>query len=245
MVPVHTGIADARGRVGGGVHPISAALHALYESRVETLTDLLSRYRETSYPLLIEPPEGYPAAPVRLMIIGQQTDGWEPLDNTGLRRDRLAGLVPELTRLYTRFGLGAGRRHSPFWQASHHIYRFLNPDGPENTFVWGNLSRVDLHGQRPPAPVEAAWLQRFNLLPDEIRILQPDVVMFFTGPYYDDLLHGTFPGAELEEVPLADGFVARVSHRDLPEQTYRAYHPNYLRQSGNWDIIDLICELCR
>lgn len=73
------------------------------------------------------------------------------------------------------------------------------------------------------------------MLPGEIRITRPDSVVFLTGSRYDGRLRETFPGASLD--PLSR-FVSRVSHPELPWHSYRINHPNYLRLSGNWYVLE-------
>ncbi|WP_415803579.1 hypothetical protein, partial [Marinicrinis lubricantis] len=59
-------------------------------------------------------------------------------------------------------------------------------------------------------------------------LLSPDVVLFFTGPYYDDRLQRTFAGSVLDSVngmPL--NLLCRVIHDKLPYHSYRTYHSGY------------------
>jgi hypothetical protein len=81
------------------------------------------------------------------------------------------------------------------------------------------------------------------MLPEQIRILKPDAIVFFTGLYYDNALETTFPGAEWIrcgdwKLPL----LLRVKHDELPKATYRTYPPGYLRRSKRFDVIDTIAR---
>lgn len=202
---------------------MNAQLRALYSPALDALAVL--RAHGASRPLLMEVPEAYHLAPVKLMIVGQQTLGWgeqcEDLD--------------QLLALYREFDLGLECRRSPFWHAAHRLHRGLNPDGPERAFLWSNLVKVDQYGRRPEAAMEDSVCS-LGLLAGEIEITKPDVVVFFTGAY-DQRLQSTFPGVEYEQVlPSA----ARLKHPALPVHSYRTYHPRYLQRSGRWGVLDEI-----
>ncbi len=112
------------------------------------------------------------------MIVGQQTLEFEGLLGEGLGADSVA----QLARVYADFQLGAHYRSTPFCQGAHEVYDKLNPGGPEGGFVWSNLIKADQYGGRPEPEVEEAICRTFGVLPQEIEILKPDVVLFFTGP---------------------------------------------------------------
>jgi hypothetical protein len=105
--------------------------------------------------------------------------------------------------------------------------------------VWSNLVKVDQNGERPSAQVEAI-ISRYALVPREIAIIRPRAVFFLTGYTYDSRLQETFPGCQLEPVAPA---IDRVLHSDLPNASFRTYHPNYLRRGRRWDIIDTLIGL--
>jgi len=206
-------------------------LYSLYHAAVAELDLALPVGAGISRPLLLYVPDAYHAAAIKLMIVGQETAGWcEPGDT-----------VDTLLAVYCGFDLGRKCRRSHFWQAAHKVYRGLNPQGPERAFLWSNLVKVDQCERRPEPAVEEA-VSRLGLLPAEIAITQPDAVIFFTGPRYDDRLRSTFPGLSLNPVLPA---VARVEHTSLPAPSYRTYHPRYLRRSGLWHVLDELVSRIR
>ena len=101
------------------------------------------------------------------------------------------------------------------------------------SIVWSNLNRCDFNDGRPPSEIEKDLHVTFPILTGEIEILQPNVVIFFSGPYFDEHINQSFVGSQFQSV---DGFsereVARVVHDSLPQHSYRTYHPKYLRISG-------------
>ena len=183
-----------------------------------------------SAPHLLQVPEVYGTAKIRLMVVGKQTDGWgegyDPSD------------VSALMRGYADFNLGGKWRRTPFWQAAHQLYRKLNHDSPPDGFLWSNLVKVDAANACPPPSIldrVLAW----GLVPTEIQITQPEVMVFFTGNDYDPLLQKTFPDAHLD---MMDNFVARVASNNLPSRTFRTPHPRWLRQKKHWDVISRVAE---
>ena len=199
-------------------------LSELYSRNLHDIWPALEALGDLGGPLLIDVPDAYRDATVKLMVVGQQTNGW------GHPNDKIGGLLAE----YRRFDLGKAYVNSPFWQAAHAVYASLNPDGPPRGFLWSNLVKVDI-AQKRPSPAIEELISSADLLQHELAITQPDIVVFFTGPGYDERLRATFQGVEYERV---DDFVNRLSHDALPEQTFRSYHPGYLRRSGNWSVIE-------
>lgn len=211
-----------------------AAVQRWRELRAVEPTDAL----HLSAPLLIAAPAEYARAGCRVMIVGQQTAGWgETIDPRREAEDILA----ELQEGYRSFDLGAHYRPTPFWRAAHQVFATLNPGCHDRSFLWSNLYKIDLGGKRPPIERESE-IADMKLLPAEIRTFSPHVVVFFTGPYYDQRLLGTFPGAMIEPVSKV---VARVRHDLLPSFSFRTYHPKYLCLSRQWSALEEITSTCR
>ena len=204
-------------------------LPALYSRVLNDVWPALAAVGDLGGPLLIDISDAYRRSMVKLMVVGQQTKGW------GHPEDGIEGLLAE----YRRFDLGKTYVRSPFWLAAHEVYESLNPAGPPRGFLWSNLIKVDVAQERPPRAIEEL-ISFTGLLQHELSITQPDVVVFFTGPWYDERLRATFPGVEYERV---NDFIDRLSHDELPVQTFRSYHPNYLRRSGNWHVIEQLKTL--
>ena len=214
---------------------MNETLRATYERALTIYRATVPAAPTLAQPFLVAVPADYERSTRRLMIVGQETFGWG---------ERYAGGVAsaaDLMALHAEFDLGRYYRPSPFWQAAHQLHAALNPDGPARAFVWNNLVKVDAGRGRQPAEVEDA-VSRLELLPAEIRLLAPDVVVFLTGPRYDARLLAAFPGATLDPAASA---VARVQHSDLPTQSFRTYHPAYLRRAKRWAVLDEVAALAR
>ncbi len=206
---------------------LNRQLSDLYEPAVEHFAHDYSHFTGLSRLLLICVPEAYFRSSVKLMVVGQQTYGWE---------NKNEHTVDALMKEYKDFDLSRERPTSVFWQAAHELHKKLNPDGPEHAFLWSNLVKVDQNRRRPQPEIEAV-VSQYELLQKEIKITKPDVVVFLTGPSYDERLYNSFPGAMPEEI-LPEPKLNRLDYEQLPMNTFRTYHPGYLRRSKQWSILD-------
>ena len=114
---------------------------------------------------------------------------------------------------------------------------------PPYGFVWSNLFICDQNRTTPEDDV-ADKLREINILKDELRILQPDAVVFFTGwRLYDYTINKLFPGVIMNPVDGGDGkLLSQLSHPALPAESYRTYHPKYLQLQKKMSILDTIAE---
>ncbi len=206
-------------------------LEQAYLDAMPTIEQITDRYKGVSGPLFISVPNAYYKTSLPLMIVGQQTNGW-PCVTEGLS---------QLLLTYREFNLGQNCTHFPFWRASHELFKSLNPEGPERAFLWSNLVKVDQHYKRPSAEVENS-ISGLNLLNRELEILKPCIVVFFTGPYYDDRLCQTFPGIRIDTI--TDN-IAKLEHQELPSLSFRTYHPRYLRMAKKWSVLKTIVDLIK
>ena len=168
-------------------------------------------------------PNIYSESSVRLMIVGQQTRGWGEGVPWGLSA---VETVDGLIRWYENYELCKSNL-SPFWKASHELCRRLNGDGRDRQFIWANLAKIDEAKGPSREDLKDLMAALFIVLPTEIRLPKPDVVVFFTGPCYDERLAATFPGCEFKAVKGRDKrALSLLKHPMLPPRSYRTYHPN-------------------
>lgn len=224
---------------------LNELLRQLYKARISQLFarfETMGNTEGVSNPHLIKVPEGYCKAKIKVLIVGQQTQGWHGTIGQNLGPDP----VTTLMNVYEQFAHGRHYTRSPFWQAAHQLYRGLNPDGPDQGFVWTNLIKVDQYGKRAEPLIEEICWEVFNVLPEEITILKPDVIVFFTGPKYEKRLQENFKNIKYVHVDskVDIGLLARLEHPQLPHYTFRTKHPNYLRRSKQWNVLDKIIDYC-
>lgn len=223
------------------VDTINEQLHDLYRSHWSRLAKELPTDEGLSNPQFMKIPQEYDLADCKLLIVGQQTNGWGVgSKDAGFGANLGDDPAAELMSLYERFALGKNYTKSPFWVASHKLYKALNPQGEPGGFAWSDLVKVDQNRFRPAFEYENI-VSKCELLQAECKLLKPDVVVFFTGPDYDRRLLMTFPGLQMS--PVIERALFVLEHNALPLRSYRTYHPNYLRRSKQWEILDRIVAL--
>jgi len=72
-------------------------------------------------------------------------------------------------------------------------------------------------------------LRIFPVLAHEIALAKPDVVVFFSGSNFDELLCRTFSGAKIVPFQQHEDLISNVRHPSLPERTFRTLHPTTLQ----------------
>jgi len=219
----------------------------LNEALFETYKEYWPRLREAlkrvdtvqlkiSYPLLMYIFPEYHEAKIKLFVVGQQTKGWGWRDaefwGTSRWDNSVEELIKKLIKIYKGFHLGEKYYNSPFWRSSHKLFQKLNPCGPEYGFLWSNVIKVDQNQQCPASFIEEVVCNSFPILPLEIEITRPDVVVFFTGPYYDQRLMETLNGLSLAKIEgYSEKILSRIVHNELPKNSFRTYHPNWFSRS--------------
>lgn len=203
---------------------LNRVLRSLYLRHIDGLKQFLAPVDGASGPLFISVPGGYSQLEVRLVIVGQQTYGWSDI-GVGIEK---------LLETYRKFDLGRRYAPSPFWSAAHQLHEAVNPEGPNRSFLWSNLVKVDQHRHRPEPNVEEV-VSSYGLLNAEIDIVKPHAVVFFSGPRYDDRLKATFPGVQFNSIT---PFIAQLTHVALPSRSFRTYHPRYLWLARHRDVLD-------
>jgi len=217
------------------------ALRQLYESVWPRLTAMFPKDEGVSLPLFIRIPDAYDSPNTRkLMIVGRETGRKWPLLSTVRVKDPV-GYCQKLHHDVVTWPKSPGDFH----RAARKLQRLLNPDVPPNWFIWANLFPCAQRERRPTETV-AKGLLKLRLLPQEVKILDPTAVVFFTGQLYDDVLKTLFPGATYHPCAGVDPpLLCRVQHPKLPQDSFRTDHPGSLRWNGKWSVIEQLAALIR
>lgn len=169
-------------------------------------------------PLLISPNPLYENQPIRLMIIGQQTNGW----------DYYVDDLDCQMKVYKDFNLGIDYYSSPFWNITRKLENILG--NKEYSCVWTNINKFDLNNDKPYGNYEIEISAFDSLLIDEIDILKPDVCIFFTGPYFDYRIKSIFTNIIFDDINGWDKrLLSKLKHPKLPSLSFRTHHPKSLR----------------
>jgi hypothetical protein len=186
-----------------------------------------------SNPLLlkISDEEKYQKADLKVMVFGQETNTWE--GGLGTKS------IDELLGTYARF-FGGGkcfRYGGAFWNAVKDYSAGIREANPDRSveFVWNNiikLGKADSKGA-PKKSLVYAQKEVFPVIKEELAILEPDLILFFTGPRYDQYLKAEWPDLtwhELTQEPARK--LALLESESLRGQAFRTYHPNYIYRQG-------------
>ena len=216
---------------------LNSELQKIYKPYYEELKKRANELPdETSCPLLMHVFDEYEQSKVKILIVGKETNSWENL-KASLR-------LEDIIEKYQEFELGHGyipkngkKRTlcSPFWNFSRKFYTKSNnvSERKKKGFLWTNISKFDTgHGSRTPENIHR-FKEGFELLRIEVKIIKPDVVLFFTGNDYNvnienDLnLSFEIVDSKLNIVQLKDPL------NIFPKNTYKIYHPNFLYRNKN------------
>ena len=149
-------------------------LKQLYQTRNNDFNKIVALFKDDGLtgPILISPNELYLNQPMRLMIIGQQTNDWTCSDN-----------LDHLMKTYEDFNLGVKYYSSPFWNITRKLEIAMG--NVEYSCVWTNINKFDLDKNRPYGKFEREISKLDSILIGEIGFLKPRVCIFFTGPSFD------------------------------------------------------------
>jgi hypothetical protein len=216
---------------------INNQLENLYAKNISGVSELENL--ELDGPLLMHCWEKeYLNSNFKILFIGQETYSWA------------GDIVTDINNEVNRYKQFVNMEVStPFWNCIYRINEQLNQN-QNNNFQWTNISKFC--NVKPPYPlsfdVHTKTVEHFNVLKEEIEILKPDVIIFFSGHSYDDKIEIQFKEnleflSVFDEIPKIE--LARIKGSCLPEHTYRTYHPNYLQRSKKKYIIDFLLSKIR
>lgn len=209
---------------------INTKLRDLYESHLEGLKQMYNQLDEqkvinyTAPYLLYVWEDDYLNSRRKVMIIGQETDGWN--DIYVRNRDDINGVI----ETYKDFDYGRNYYNSPLWKYVRKINKMINGDETlPHAVIINNLNKFgksDGKG-RPETIVTKLENKYFNIMREEINILQPDACIFLTGPNYDDDIKAKFPDVQFTPIsgyPMRK--LAKLTASGLP-LAFRTYHPGF------------------
>jgi hypothetical protein len=180
----------------------------------------------------------YFAAHPRLIFVGQETHGWW----TNGPHDTAAVTVPAVMDFYQSSGMNEYRvrANSPFWRAIRKLASSFGVAGFPEAILTGNLFPCDSDKAQAPE-ILLETMRRWRILPEELRILDPEVVIFFAGPVYSYNL-GCYFGDKVE--PALSSKNPWISYRPQGEKWrgWVTYHPASLQRSKHGTVLDEIIQ---
>lgn len=199
------------------------ALLDLYKERHLEFISVRNLFKneDMAGPFLISPNNSYPNQTHRFLVIGQETNGWH-YDINDLEKQM---------GHYETFNVAEKYHRGAFWNVTRKLEKiFLNEPF---SCAWTNISKFDLKGGRLYGEYEKEVAKLDDLLIGEIKILDPEICIFFTGPNFDWRLSTIFNGIEFIEIENWNKReLCQLIHPLLPKKSFRAHHPTSLRRRG-------------
>lgn len=195
-------------------------LSNLYKTHTTRLFNInLQTTKEIHGPFLVSASEKYKQSNLKVAFVGQETNGWTCHQT-----------IEEQMQTYTRFNYGKKYYASPFWNVIRKIEKNLNIESYSS--MWLNLNRYDENNKRPSKKNRTQLQMLDTILYEELKILQPNVIIWFTGPSYDKRVKDLLKATSEKTTEFSNRQLSRFHSEKLPCLIFRTYHPNYLRRSG-------------
>ncbi|KUJ75023.1 hypothetical protein AVO42_06595 [Thiomicrospira sp. XS5] len=239
---------------------MNSELKQLYESKWNNLLNgALSLKVDAANPLLIKVDEDYINSDIKIMIVGQETDGWHgQLKSSSHNVDSLMNGYYDYFHKKTKNGKERGKR--AFWNFKNFSYfeHELTKHFKDKSvsFLWNNISKIGNNGRgKPHKSIRSLERTHFNIVKEEFRILKPDIVIFTTGSSRDPYIRHHFgegvkfiPKLQLEGGKLANETLNLLAEVIVPDFSsmlaVRIEHPNR-RTLSNKVTLHLIKELVK
>jgi hypothetical protein len=173
------------------------------------------------------------------MVFGQETNDWEGVFP---HEEGVEHILKTYETFYTE--RQCYRRGGHWWNGIKKLVGVLegqtNASGKSIAVLWNNLIKVG-EAEKKGMPTEGIrdWQRRwFDVTAWEVNELNPNLVIFFSGPHYDWFIQRIFDDAQFQTVNgRTKSQFARVKSRNLPLDSIRTYHPNYLWRHGFYEYL--------
>ena len=193
----------------------------------------------------------YSDAEIRVMIFGQETNKWtldakdanadcddfgippSPIFDPEISMGAVSGLY---ANFYTTHYLGNkfnfNDRYGTFHYGFSQLVSLLNQkyEGKRIGYVWNNIVKFGKSvGKGFDNNIYSVEQQLFSVIPQEIEILKPHIIIFLTGTY-DDKIKDNF--GDVTFTPVSSFSEKEVAKVELPNfgTAYRTYHPSAIMQ---------------
>lgn len=209
-------------------------LQQLYSSKWDSLSSALKQINEDdnldvkpTNPLLlfVDNEEEFKGADIRVMIYGQETNGWLEGFNSDMK---------PILDCYNNFYNG-GQCWSyggHFWNGVSKFWTMLEAKYPNKKirYIWNNIVKIGKSDEKgfPPDYIYEIERKHFSIIKEELQILKPNVVLFLTGPNYDSVIADNFGQLKHSALsPFSERWLSKIELIDA-EFAFRTYHPNFL-----------------
>lgn len=180
-------------------------------------------------PFLISPNSKFSSSKVRVIFIGQETNGWSSKSD-----------IADQMETYSNFNLGEKYYSSPFWNVIRKFESSLIGDTYSSS--WLNINRYDQNNKKPSNENLKILGKLDDLLLSELQILTPNITIFLTGHSYDRRIISLLDAKKKVVEGVNSKTICEYESSSITGRVFRTYHPNYLRRSRLENKV--ISEIC-
>ncbi len=215
---------------------INDELKKLYLNHVDYLNKSHSEINvkkiQAEGPFLVKCNEkNYLNAAKKIIFVGQENNGW----TSGIKHPVTEDYIPSLMNWYEEFKFGVEQQRRPIFSIMHSIIKKCNLtyDSCMYLNVWKYCLIANKKGVKPSKELQQITENTNKLIYDELRILKPDVVVFFTGPRYDGDIRTNIGAVEFNGfLKYNKNVISELCFKDFNFRAIRTYHPSYMRRTG-------------
>lgn len=212
-------------------------LKELYQKHWDKTRDEIVIKKNSAFPFMIYANERFENAKRRVMFCGQETQSW----NVEEYKTVESSTVDSIMKRYNAF-VNNGGYNSPYWNFQN---RIMNSN-PDVGFVQNNIVKI---GKRDDSgcddDIDNLAHKYFPVFKDELNILKPHLIIFLTGPNYDDKIKNNL-GSFVKENCLDEEEFSFLNHpknicfdrlifpdKNIPP-AYRINHPRAIQQQNQY-----------
>ena len=221
---------------------INQKLEELYQSKWENLSNALNQIiKDENYvvkptnPLLLKHREcdAYEDAEIRVMIIGQETNDWG-FDEEGYFWDDMEDVLEMYQDFFSGYRFESHRGF--FKNHFNGFLKLLEDKYPEKKMscFWNNVIKIGKANDKntPPEYMLDIEQKYFSVLKEEIEIIKPNVILFYTGHAYDKYVLHHFPELVKEDISGFNSSELQSFKIDNVHYAFRTPHPQGLHFQG-------------
>ncbi|CAB1221344.1 hypothetical protein [Acinetobacter bouvetii] len=230
---------------------INNELKSIYEAVWDNLLKDLYAFEdanEYTAPLLLKFPDDYfKSENKRIMFFGQETRGWQN------KIDNELPSIEKIMNVYQRYFIENNMKYrdqktkkmisrSSFRSGIVNLRGGLKKRNLSIDLIWNNINKIGRHGEKVGvnSRVREIEFEKFNVIPQEIELLKPNFLIFFTGPYRDKEILNKFPNLTIEKhLKFSSKELVLVKNAEGEIVGLRTYHPNYLK--GFYSMLEPHC----
>lgn len=180
-------------------------LQNLYREKLDLIAPKLYEYnskvgysKKATNPFLLKVPDNYNAFRNRIMVFGQETNTWckECGDKSAFSNN-----ITESIAVYERFYLKRGIKNyrGPFWNEMKRIIKEIEKGG-NSIVIWNNINKIGRIGKGNIKEINHIQFKYFQVIRDEIKLLQPNILVFLTGSNYDFFIEKNISSFSQEKI---------------------------------------------